>query len=81
MCFCCLTSSGINTLSVSVDLQPFLRHLSILQKVQRHPNQMPFNLVELLSDLLRRHKRIVEMPLFVFIVFGEEGFVVGEGFD
>ena len=75
------TSSRIDTLSVSIDLQALLRHLGILQKVQRHPDQMPFNLVELLPDLLRRHKRIVEMPLLVILVFGEERFVVGEGFD
>ena len=42
---------------------------------------MPFDLIELLSDLLRRHVRIVQVALFEFAVLGEEGLVVVEGFD
>ena len=42
---------------------------------------MPFDLIELLSNLLRRHVRIVQVALFEFAVFGEEGLVVVEGFD
>lgn len=42
---------------------------------------MPFDLIELLSDLLRRHEQIVQVALFVSAVFGEEGLVVVEGFD
>ena len=72
---------GIDTLRVSIDLQSFLSHFRIPQKLQRHPNKMPFDLIELLSDLLRRHVRIVQVALFVFAVFGEERLVVVEGFD
>lgn len=39
------------------------------------------DLVEFLADLACRHERVVEMALFELVVFGEEGFVVGEGFD
>ena len=42
---------------------------------------MPFDLIELLSDLLRRHVRIVKVALFEFAMFGEEGLVIVEGFD
>ena len=76
-----LRSLRIDTLCVSIDLQPLLRHLGILQEVQRHPDQVPLDLVELLPDLVRGHERIVEMPLLEFVVFGQEGLVVGEGFD
>ena len=42
---------------------------------------MPFDLIELLSDLLRRHVRIVKVALFEFAMFGEEGLVIVECFD
>ena len=42
---------------------------------------MPFNLIELLSDFLRRHIRVVQVALFIFAMFGEEGLIVVEGFD
>lgn len=42
---------------------------------------MPLDLVEFPPDLLRGHEWIVEMPLLIFVVFGEEGFVVGKGLD
>ena len=73
--------SSIYTFRVSVDLKAFLRHFSIPQKFQGHPNKMPFNLIELLPDLLRRHIRVVQVALFVFAMFGEEMLVVIEGFN
>ena len=39
------------------------------------------DLVQFLPDLVRGHEGIVEMALLELVVFGEEGFVVGEGFD
>ena len=74
-------SSRVDTLSVRIDLHARLRHLGVLQKVQRHPHQMPLDLVELLPDLLRGHERVVEVPLLELVVFREERFVVGKGFD
>ena len=74
-------SSRIDTLCVRIDLHARLRHLGVLQKVQRHPHQMPLDLVELLPDLPRGHERVVEVPLLELVVLREEGFVVGKGFD
>ena len=76
-----LYALGVDTLRVSIDLQAFLRHLRILQKVQRHPDQMALDLVELLPDLLRRHERIVEMPLFELAVLRDKGLIIRECFD
>ena len=42
---------------------------------------MALDLVQFLPDLLRRHERIVEMALLEFVMFRDEGLVVGEGFD
>lgn len=42
---------------------------------------MALDLVELLPDLVRGHERVVEVPLLELVVLGQEGFVVGEGFD
>ena len=72
---------SIDTLRIRIDLHALLRHFGIPQKLQGHPNEMPFNLIELLSDLLRRHIRVVQVALFEFAVFGEEGLIVIEGFD
>lgn len=72
---------GIYTLRIGIDLQPFLRHGGVTQKVQGHPHQVALDLVELLPYLLRRHERIVEMALLEFVMPGEESFVVVEGFD
>ena len=74
-------SLSIDTLRISVDLQALLRHFRISQKFQGHPNKMPFNLIELLSDFLRRHIRVMQVALLIFAMFWEEGLVVVEGFD
>ena len=72
---------SIDTLRISVNLKTLLRHFSIAQKLQGHPNKVPFDLIELLSDLICRHIRVVQVALFIFAMFGEEGLVVVEGFD
>ncbi len=74
-------SSSIDTLRVRINLHTLLGHLGVLQKVQRHPDEVALDLVEFLADLVRGHEGVVEMALLVFVVFGEEGLVVGEGFD
>ena len=51
-------SLGIHTLRPSVHLQASFSHLSILQKVHRHPHQMTLHLVQLLSRILGRHKLV-----------------------
>ena len=76
-----IASSSIDTLSVGIDLQTLLGHLGVLEKVQGHPDEMALDLVEFLADLVRGHEGVVEVALFVFFVFGEEGLVVCEGFD
>ena len=40
-----MQSLGINTLRKLINLQPLLRHLCILQEIQRHPHKMPLNLI------------------------------------
>lgn len=77
----CMYASGVDTLRVRIDLQTFLRHLRVLQKVERHPNQMALDLIELLPDLLHRHERIVEVPLFELVVLRDKRLIIGEGFD
>lgn len=72
---------GVDTLGVSIDLQALLRHFRILQKVQRHPHQMALDLVELLPNLLHRHERIVEVPLFELVVLRDKRLVIRECFD
>ena len=42
---------------------------------------MPLNLVQFLPDLFGWHEWVVEMALLEFVVAGEEGSVVVEGFD
>ena len=74
-------SSSVNTLRIRIDLQPLLRHLGVLEKVQGHPDEMAFDLVEFLPDFRRGHEGVVEVALFELVVFGDEGLVVGEGFD
>ncbi len=76
-----IANLSVDTLSVRINLHTLLRHLGILQKVQRHPDEMALDLVEFLADLLRGHEGVVEVALLVFFVFREEGLVVGEGFD
>lgn len=41
---------------------------------------MALDLVELLPDFQWRHKGVVEVALFVLVVFWDEGLVVGECF-
>ena len=72
---------GIDTLGVGIDLQALLRHLRVLQEIQRHPYQMPLDLVQFLSDLLGWHERIVQMSLLELVVAREEGAVVIKRFD
>jgi hypothetical protein len=55
-------ASSINTLSISINLQSLLRHISILQKVQRHPNKVSLDLVQLLAHHLHRLVHIVQVP-------------------
>lgn len=53
---------GINTLRIRINLQPRLRHLRLTQEIQRHPNQMPFNLIQLLPHHIHRLEHIEQMP-------------------
>ena len=74
-------SSCVNTLRVSIDLHALLCHLRILQKVQRHPDQMAFDLVEFLPDFLHGHEGVVDVALFELVVLRDKRLVIGEGFD
>ena len=71
----------IDTLGISINLQPLLRHLRIPQEIQRHPNQMPLDLIQFRTYLVGIHKGIMQMALFEFAVAGEKSGVVVEGFD
>lgn len=71
---------GINTLRIRIDLHPPLRHLGILEEIQWHPDQMAFDLIQLLPHLGRRHVWVVQVALFD-IVLGKEVLVVVEVFD
>ena len=71
----------IDTLSISIDLQTLLCHFRVLEEIQWHPYQMPLDLVEFLPDFFGGHEWVVEMALLEFVVAGEEGGVVVEGFD
>jgi hypothetical protein len=44
--------SCVNTFRNLIDLQSLLRHFSFTQKVQRHPDQMPLDPIQLLPNLL-----------------------------
>ena len=46
-----------------INRQPRLSHLSILQKIKRHPKKMPLNLIQILTHNANRQKRIVQMAL------------------
>ena len=72
---------SIDTLGISVNLQPLLRHLRVLEEIQRHPYQVPLDLIEFLPDFFGGHEGVVEMALLELVVPGEEGGVVVEGFD
>ena len=53
--------SSVDTLSELVDLQPRLRHVGLLQEVQRHPHQVALDLVELGPDVLGRHHAVEDV--------------------
>ena len=72
---------SIHTFRPLVDLQPLLGHLRILQEIQWHPHQVALDLVELGTDLFRVGVGVVKVALLELGVFGEELFVVFEGFD
>lgn len=65
---------SINAFCPGIDLQARLGHLSILQKVQRHPYKMPFNLVEFATDLLRWTQSVIDVSCLS--TFWREEFII-----
>jgi len=76
-----IVKSSINTLRVSINLQPLLRQLNILQELQRHPHQMALDLIKLLAHNLHRLEQIVQMPGLTRAFSAEESVVVLEVLD
>ena len=57
-------NSGIYTFRISVQTHcPLLRHRRIAQEIQRHPDQMSPDLIQLLPDLRNRHIKIAQVSL------------------
>ena len=56
--------SSIDTFRVLIERQAPLRHGRILQKVQWHPYQMPFNFIQFRLDFLCRHIFVVYVARF-----------------
>jgi hypothetical protein len=72
--------SSEDTLGKLVDLQPLLRHLGVLQEVERHPHEMALDLVQLRTDILGRNELVEDMP-GLDPLGREEVVVFVEGFD
>jgi hypothetical protein len=73
--------SSINTLRVSINLQPFLRQLDILQEIERHPHQMALDLVQLLPHNVNGLEQIVQMPRLSRPFSTKESVIVLEALD
>jgi hypothetical protein len=73
--------SSVDTLRVSIDLQPLLRQLNIPQELQRHPDQMSPDLVELLTDDFYGLEPVVQMPGFARTLSAKESIVVFKVLD
>jgi len=57
-------NSSIYTFRISVQTHcPLLRHRRIAQEIQRHPDQMSPDLIQLLPDLRNRHIKIAQVSL------------------
>ena len=75
------TMLRVNALGVRVDLEPLLGHRGIPEEIQWHPDQMPLDLVQFLTDFRHRHVGIMEMALLELVMPWQEGRVVCESFD
>lgn len=75
--------SSENTLRIFIDRQALLRELRLAEEVQRHPHQMPLDLVELAPHLARRPEQIVDVACLARAgaVAGEEATIVVHGAD
>ena len=71
----------VDALRVRIDLEPLLRHLGVSEEVERHPDQMPLDLIQFLPYFSHRHVGVVEMSLLEFVMSWEEAGVVFKGFD
>lgn len=71
----------VDTLSVSVDLQARLSHIRVLQEIQRHPDQVALDLVQLLAHDLHRLVKIVQMTSLTRSLGTEESVIVLETLD
>ena len=71
----------VDALRVRIDLEPFLRHLCVAEEFERHPDQMPLDLVKFLTYFSHRHVRVMKMSLLEFVMSWEEAGVVFERFD
>jgi hypothetical protein len=52
---------GVDALGPLVNLQPLLRHLGIPEELQRHPDKVSLDLLQLLSHLVRRDHAVKDV--------------------
>lgn len=74
------TCSCINTFCPGVDLYPCLGHFRVLQIVQRHPDKVALDLIQLLADVIRRQESIKDVAC-LDTLWRQVGGVVVKGFN